>query len=87
MVHSKDAFLMARQLIKEEGLMIGPSSGAAVFAALKLAESLPEGSNVVVVAADGIRNYMNEFIDQEWLLKNKIIAHIEEEDYKAKRYL
>ncbi|KAK6052853.1 putative cystathionine beta-synthase [Cooperia oncophora] len=60
MVHSKDAFLMARQLIKEEGLMIGPSSGAAVFAALKLAESLPEGSNVVVVAADGIRNYMKE---------------------------
>ncbi|PIO71793.1 pyridoxal-phosphate dependent protein [Teladorsagia circumcincta] len=57
-VSSKDAFLMARRLIKEEGVMVGPSSGAAVFAAFKLAERLPEGSNVVVLGADGIRNYM-----------------------------
>ncbi|PIO60465.1 pyridoxal-phosphate dependent protein, partial [Teladorsagia circumcincta] len=57
-VSSKDAFLMARRLIKEEGVMVGPSSGAAVFAAFKLAERLPEGSNVVVLGADGIRNYI-----------------------------
>ncbi|VDM60050.1 unnamed protein product [Angiostrongylus costaricensis] len=54
----KEAFLMTRRLIREEGLMVGPSSGAAILAALKLGESLPGESNVVVIGADGIRNYM-----------------------------
>ncbi|KAJ1369725.1 hypothetical protein KIN20_031270 [Parelaphostrongylus tenuis] len=35
-VCSKEAFLMTRRLIKEEGLMVGPSSGAAIVAALKV---------------------------------------------------
>ncbi|KAK6760297.1 hypothetical protein RB195_021683 [Necator americanus] len=74
-VRSKEAFLMTRELIKEEGLMVGPSSGAGVCAAFRLAENLPEGSNIVVVAVDGIRNYMNQFIDDDWLIKNKIITH------------
>ncbi|EYB96133.1 hypothetical protein Y032_0153g2924 [Ancylostoma ceylanicum] len=51
---------------------------------LQLAESLPEGSNVVILAADGIRNYMNQFIDDEWLIKNKIITHSEKKTVKPK---
>ncbi|XGW03993.1 hypothetical protein V3C99_015269 [Haemonchus contortus] len=78
-VSAKDAFLTARSLIKEEGMMVGPSSGAAVFVALEMAKLLPDNSNIVVVAADGIRNYMNQFIDDNWLLKNKIITHIEKQ--------
>ncbi|KJH41225.1 pyridoxal-phosphate dependent protein [Dictyocaulus viviparus] len=79
-----EAFLMTRRLIREEGLMIGPSSGAAIVAALKLGETLTEGSNVVVVAADGIRNYMSQFIDDEWLLKNKILHHIDKKTITPK---
>lgn len=76
-VCSKEAFLMTRRLIREEGLMVGPSSGAAILAALKLGESLPEQSNVVVIGADGIRNYMNHFIDDEWLYKNRILNYLD----------
>ncbi|VDL72647.1 unnamed protein product [Nippostrongylus brasiliensis] len=59
----KEAFLLTRRLIKEEGLLLG--------------EQLPQGSNVVVVAADGIRNYLNHFIDDQWLLKNKITDKVD----------
>ncbi|VDN27424.1 unnamed protein product [Cylicostephanus goldi] len=83
-VTAKEAFLMARRLMKEEGCMVGPSSGAGVCAAFKLAESLPEGRNVVVVAPDGIRNYMNQFIDDEWLIKNKIITESEKKTITPK---
>jgi len=39
-VNDKDSFLMARRLIKEEGLLIGGSSGSAVWAALQVATRL-----------------------------------------------
>jgi cystathionine beta-synthase len=54
-----DSFRVARQLIREEGLLCGGSTGANVWAALKIAKELgPECRRIVVVAPDGIRNYM-----------------------------
>lgn len=53
-----DSFLMARRLIREEGLLCGGSSGANVWAALQKAKNLKKGQRVVVVLPDGIRNYM-----------------------------
>ncbi|XP_043229342.1 cystathionine beta-synthase-like protein [Amphibalanus amphitrite] len=63
----KPAFLMARRLIREEGLLIGGSSGAAVHAACQAARDLPEGSLVVVILPDSVRNYMTRFLDDDWM--------------------
>ena len=49
---------MAGRLAREEGLLVGASSGANVFAALRLAQSLPEGSVVVTILCDSGERYL-----------------------------
>jgi cystathionine beta-synthase len=66
----KDSFLMARRLIKEEGLLVGGSAGSAVWAAMEVAKTLPEDKRVCVIVCDGIRNYMTKFISDEWMIEN-----------------
>lgn len=66
-VTDKDSFLMARQIIREEGLLIGGSSGSAVWAALQAAKDLKAGQKCVVVLPDSIRNYLTKFPDDEWM--------------------
>lgn len=62
-----ESFIAARSLIKDEGLLVGGSSGANLSSALKLAKSLPEDKRVVVLLPDGIRNYMTKFISDYWM--------------------
>ncbi|KAF7990105.1 hypothetical protein HCN44_009094 [Aphidius gifuensis] len=62
-----EAFKMARLLIKEEGLLCGGSSGAAVISALKFAKDLPANKRIVVLLPDGIRNYMTKFVSDHWM--------------------
>eukprot|EP00051_Salpingoeca_urceolata_P026833 m.478918 g.478918 ORF g.478918 m.478918 type:complete len:538 (-) comp21273_c0_seq1:110-1723(-) len=63
----KDALLMARMLIREEGLLCGGSSGTAVAAAVEAAKELGEGQRCVVVLPDSIRNYMTKHLSDEWM--------------------
>ena len=62
----KDSFQTALLAIKQEGLLCGGSSGAALWAALKTARRLKKGQNCVVILPDGIRNYMSKFLDEKW---------------------
>lgn len=62
-----DCFNMARRLIKEEGLLCGGSSGAAMSVALKAAASLRADQRCVVLLPDGIRNYMTKFVSDHWM--------------------
>lgn len=66
----EESFLAARQLIVEEGLLCGGSSGAAIHAALSEAKRLDEGQNCVVILPDGIRNYMSKFLNNQWMEDN-----------------
>jgi len=58
-VSTEDAQEMVRRLALEEGLLVGTSSGANVFAALRLAEKLPAGSVVVTILCDGGQRYLD----------------------------
>lgn len=66
-VNDKDSFLTARRLIREEGLLVGGSSGTAVFAALRAAKRLGKEQKCLVILPDGIRNYMSKFVDDKWM--------------------
>jgi cysteine synthase B len=59
-VMTEDAQEMSRRLAREDGLLVGVSSGANVFAALRLARGLPAGSVVVTVLCDGGTKYLGE---------------------------
>ncbi|HEY0379983.1 MAG TPA: cysteine synthase family protein [Pyrinomonadaceae bacterium] len=59
-VATEDAQEMTRRLAREEGLFVGVSSGANVFAALRLAQNLRPGSTVVTILCDGGGKYLSE---------------------------
>ncbi len=58
MIESEEAIEMARQLIAKEGIFVGMSSGAAMLAAAKLAETIDSG-NIVVVFPDRAEKYLS----------------------------
>lgn len=68
-VSDKDTMLMARRMVKEEGLLCGGSSGTNMVAALKLAKDLKPNQKCVVLLPDGIRNYMTKFLSDQWMLE------------------
>jgi CBS domain-containing protein len=65
--NDRDSFLVARQLIRQEGLLVGGSSGSAVWAAMQVSRELGPGKRVVVVLPDSIRNYLSKFADDKWM--------------------
>ena len=64
---------MARRLIKEEGLLVGGSSGGAVWAGLQAAKILSKNQKCLIILPDSIRNYLSKFVDDNWMKKNKFI--------------
>lgn len=62
-----DSFRVARQLIQEEGLLVGGSSGAAMWGALQAAKSLGKNKKCLVILPDSIRNYMSKLANDQWM--------------------
>ncbi|MBU0685831.1 MAG: cysteine synthase family protein, partial [Candidatus Thermoplasmatota archaeon] len=75
-VSDKDAFLTARALAKEEGIMTGGSGGAAIFVAIQIAreiESAGLAKRIVTLLPDTGRNYLSKIYSDEWMKKNSFI--------------
>ncbi len=66
----RESFLMARRLIRQEGLLCGGSSGAAVWASIQIAKKYGPDKRVVTLLPDSIRNYMTKFLDESWMKEN-----------------
>lgn len=61
-ISDEDAFHQVRDVAARLGLFIGSSSGAALAASLKLAETLPENSHIVTIFPDSSERYMSDKI-------------------------
>jgi len=57
-VSEQEAFSALRDLAKKEGIFAGPSSGAALFVSLKIAEKIPEG-NIITIFPDRGEKYLS----------------------------
>jgi cystathionine beta-synthase len=66
-VSDRDAFLHARKLVKEEGVLGGGSSGAALWGVLKLARSLEKPARIVTIFPDSASRYLSTIFNDQWM--------------------
>ena len=72
-INDKNSFELSRRLIKEEGLLVGGSSGGAVWAAMQCAKDLDIHQNCLIILPDSIRNYLSKFVNNDWMNKHHLI--------------
>lgn len=61
-VLDENAFRLVQELALKEGLLVGSSSGAAIYAALEEAKKANEGTNIVTILPDGSDRYISKKI-------------------------
>jgi hypothetical protein len=76
-VTDKEAFVMTRRLIVEEGLCVGPSSALILVAAMKYAEKVTKPSKIVVIMPDSGKAYLSKAFNDQWLADNELISRDE----------
>lgn len=75
----KESFIMARRLVREEGILCGGSSGTAMWAAIEYIKKhkIGKGKRVVVLLPDNIRNYMTKHLSADWMYEKGYITEQE----------
>jgi cystathionine beta-synthase len=69
-INDREGFLWARQLVRQEGIFAGGSSGAALAGAVKYAARLHGDRLVVVIFPDSGSRYLSKFYDNKWMREN-----------------
>ncbi len=78
-VGDAESFAMTRRLAREEGLLVGGSSGMAVVAALRVARDLPADAVLVVLLPDHGRGYLSKIYDDGWMTDHGFTVDTETE--------
>jgi cystathionine beta-synthase len=68
-VSDRDSFRVARAITREEGILVGGSSGTALHAALEVARELDREALMVVIFPDTGRNYLSKLYSDSWMLQ------------------
>ncbi|HET7414866.1 MAG TPA: cystathionine beta-synthase [Arthrobacter sp.] len=66
-VSDAESFAMTRRLAREEGMLVGGSSGMAVVAGLRAAQNLTADDVVVIVLPDSGRGYLGKIFSDQWM--------------------
>lgn len=68
--NDKDSFHYARRLIREEGLLVGGSSGSAMWGTIEAIKRMDGVKKALTILPDSIRNYLTKFVKDEWMREN-----------------
>ena len=71
-VSDREAFHIARELARKEGILAGGSTGVNVAAALRIARRSQPGDLIVTICCDTGRNYLSKFFDDDWMEENNL---------------
>ena len=69
-VEDKTAFQWTKKLAHEEGILSGGSSGANIWASVKLAQEIDREANIVTLICDSGYKYFSTIYNDEWLKEN-----------------
>ncbi|MCX7874651.1 MAG: cysteine synthase family protein [Melioribacteraceae bacterium] len=72
-VEDKKAFGWTKKLAFEEGILVGGSSGANIWGAVKLAKEIDCEANIVTILCDSGYKYFSTIYNDDWLVKNNFI--------------
>ena len=70
-VSDQDAFMTARALARNEGMLAGGSAGCATFAALTVSHDLPPGARIVTILPDRLERYLFEHASDAWMTEHR----------------
>lgn len=75
-VNDRESFAMTRLVARTEGILIGPSCGAALVAAVRYSQSgqLKKPSTIVTLFPDSGRNYLSKAFDDTWMREKGLLA-------------
>ena len=77
-VSDRDSFITARAVTRQEGILVGGSSGTAAFAALQVARELDDpDATVVVLLPDTGRQYLSKLYSETWMLQHGMLERPE----------
>ncbi|ABN67296.2 cysteine synthase (CYSK1) [Scheffersomyces stipitis CBS 6054] len=71
-IPDEDSIVMVYRLLDEEGLYLGGTGALNVVAAIEVAKTLPEGSNVVTILADSAHKYSDRIFSKTWLKEKNL---------------
>ena len=69
-VNDRESFLWARQLVRQEGIFAGGSTGSALAGAMKYSTKLSVDRLVVIIFPDSGSRYLSKFYDNKWMREN-----------------
>jgi cystathionine beta-synthase len=75
-VTDREAFVAARRLAREEGILVGGSAGMALHAAIVVAADTDPSGVIVVLLPDTGRNYLTKFFSDEWMRQNGFLDRL-----------